>query len=401
MKVAGRMAPAAFGVLSLVVLSACEHRPVPAGQSTTRDSAGVTIVESTAPAWPAGGGYRIVERPLLDLGGVAGDSAQDFIAITDAVRLPSGRIAVADGGAGQVRVFDSRGVLLRRFGTRGAAPGEFRALMWIQALAGDTLAAWDRDAARLTVFAPDGRVARTLVLPDTAAARQGVGVLGSGTLLAASLVNLDSVRRTGVVRQRVRYWAIGPEGARREVGAFWSDELYVERLGNGVRPVRLPFGRAAVTAVTDDVFAYGDGSRYEIGVYGGDGRLRRSARRAAEPMPVTADDTTRVIAGVLAPVATPEERAPLRRFWSSIPYPRTMPAFADIVFGPGGELWVEQSRHVGERPQHDVFAPDGRWLGTVALPDRFTLYDVGRDYLLGRWKDADDVDHVRLYALIR
>lgn len=41
------------------------------------------------------------------------------------------------------------------------------------------------------------------------------------------------------------------------------------------------------------------------------------------------------------------------------------------------------------------------WLGTVVLPDRFDLYDIGDNYVLGRWRDDLDVEHVQLYELVK
>ncbi len=48
-----------------------------------------------------------------------------------------------------------------------------------------------------------------------------------------------------------------------------------------------------------------------------------------------------------------------------------------------------------------VFGGEGIWLGTVVLPDRFDLYDIGDDYVLGRWQDDLDVVHVQLYELVK
>ena len=38
---------------------------------------------------------------------------------------------------------------------------------------------------------------------------------------------------------------------------------------------------------------------------------------------------------------------------------------------------------------------------TVTMPARFRPMDIGREFVLGLWRDADDVEHVRLYRLDR
>jgi hypothetical protein len=48
-----------------------------------------------------------------------------------------------------------------------------------------------------------------------------------------------------------------------------------------------------------------------------------------------------------------------------------------------------------------IFAPDGEWLGTIALPDRLTVLEIGSDYVLGVWRDEFDVERVQLLTLER
>ena len=48
-----------------------------------------------------------------------------------------------------------------------------------------------------------------------------------------------------------------------------------------------------------------------------------------------------------------------------------------------------------------VFDRTGRWSGTVTMPARFNPMDIGSDYVLGLWRDEDDVEHVRLYRLMK
>jgi hypothetical protein len=63
-----------------------------------------------------------------------------------------------------------------------------------------------------------------------------------------------------------------------------------------------------------------------------------------------------------------------------------------------GEGWG-QSRVLSTPTAWRVFDPSGIWLGTVTLPARFNPMDIGKDYVLGLWRDEDDVEHIRIYRL--
>jgi long-subunit acyl-CoA synthetase (AMP-forming) len=46
-----------------------------------------------------------------------------------------------------------------------------------------------------------------------------------------------------------------------------------------------------------------------------------------------------------------------------------------------------------------VFDTAGSWLGTVDTPARFTLNEIGADYILGVVRDSLDVQYVQMYRL--
>ena len=50
---------------------------------------------------------------------------------------------------------------------------------------------------------------------------------------------------------------------------------------------------------------------------------------------------------------------------------------------------------------HDVFRPDGVYLGTVKLPHDLRIAEIGPDYVLGMARDDLDVEYVRMYGLDR
>ena len=57
---------------------------------------------------------------------------------------------------------------------------------------------------------------------------------------------------------------------------------------------------------------------------------------------------------------------------------------------------------VKTRDTYDVFDAEGRWLATVLIPMEITeVLDVGRSYLLGKRKDDNDVEYLRVFTLPR
>ena len=92
--------------------------------------------------------------------------------------------------------------------------------------------------------------------------------------------------------------------------------------------------------------------------------------------------------------------------WRKRPMSSTLPVLESILLDAAGNLWVEPHTVYGAAvPPPEVYAPDGTWLGTVALPSgRGGLLangglEIGDDYVLGVWRGGQGVEYVRMYAL--
>src|SRR5690606_34586675 len=82
--------------------------------------------DNPAPDADAGGIPN--DRLEMDVPPTSDDLAYEFGRIAGMALLPDGRVAVADGMANEVRVFDENGTHQFTFGRRGAGPGEFDGL---------------------------------------------------------------------------------------------------------------------------------------------------------------------------------------------------------------------------------------------------------------------------------
>jgi len=90
-----------------------------------RDSAGMRIVESTAPAWTAGSRWRLSGTPIVRIGAAEDDEAHMLFQPSDGVRLPDGRIAVSDAGAHEIRFHSDGGLHIRTVGREEMGPASF------------------------------------------------------------------------------------------------------------------------------------------------------------------------------------------------------------------------------------------------------------------------------------
>lgn len=87
-----------------------------------------------------------------------------------------------------------------------------------------------------------------------------------------------------------------------------------------------------------------------------------------------------------------------------MPASETRPAYADIIVDPSGAVWLELYRGEGERDQPQewlVLDADGAWLGTVGIPDGFSVSDITMDAVLGVWRDELGVEYPQVLRLTR
>ncbi len=393
-------------LLVLPLQAACDRAGAAPVASVVRDSAGVRVVESTAPAWDGASVWRIADTPSVVVGREEGAREDQFYGVSSVVRFPDGRIAIANAGTSEIRIHDPAGRHLSTLGREGDGPGEFRGLDGLWITPGDSLVAYDALRKQLTTFDPSGRVASTHPLP-VVAGRPGsthlVGRFGDGSVLAKAGTPLAPNAGEGLLRQSAVYGRAALDGSpARAVGELFDGEMFVERVDGGMTGYGRPCAAEPLAAVGRDGFHYSEGGSYEIRRFAPGGALQMIVRRRADPLPVTAADLRSHREGMLEGVAGPD-RARLERFLARVPIPETKPAHGRMMVDADANLWVMRTRAADdEAPRWDVFGPGGAWLGTVDLPPRTRLMEVGRDHVVVvSYAEETNVEEVRVHRLER
>ncbi len=81
-----------FLLLGLASFAACAADTTDRRGTVVRDSAGIRIVENTGPLWEDGGGWRLGDHPLVDIGQLEGDEEYELARVGGALRLRSGGV---------------------------------------------------------------------------------------------------------------------------------------------------------------------------------------------------------------------------------------------------------------------------------------------------------------------
>jgi hypothetical protein len=389
------------------------------------DSAGVTLVTDAVPAGlpdaapgaPMAPAWGVQPRPELLVGEAEGGNADVFGEVADAVRLDDGTLVVADGQAQELRAFDASGRSLWTRGGEGGGPREFRRLRRIVHLPGDTLAAWDAVAPRLVLMTAGGDLVREVRLHSpgpTMGFYPLFGILADHSpvtgarLSAASLLGAhDGVRRDTAPILRL------PGNSPVDTVAMAAGvESVVRHSEKTVMSSAVLFGRKTFVTAAGDRIYIGDDDRWEIDERDLDGRLLARFRMPREPRPlsggqITAERQRRIDAAREGLSGLPSELrarflAGLSTRISAIPARETLPAFADLRLDAAGRLWVEEPRvDPAGASRWIVLAPDGAVRAVAELPPGLDVLQIGRDFIVGRLKDALGVQRVAVYSLVR
>lgn len=343
--------------------------------------------------------WTIDPTPVLTIGGDPLDTAAIFTEVAGATRLPNGNILVGDRGAFALRVFDQEGRPVRQFGREGSGPGEIR---YLKALlrCGDSLVTLDIGEDRTSIFSIDGTFARAF--------RFGSPQAGNPPYQSACNRDLVFVHfgwedmrqfKLGVYRTAVPYWISGADSAVRHViGSFPGSERH--GIVGGAGP--LPLGKQPTVGIGSDRLYIGTADRYEILVFDLNGTPRDTIRKANVNLQTTPADIEAFKEREIADEGE-RRRAAIERRYADFPFPATIPAYANFVIDADENLWVQDyPRGQSMTVTWTVFDRTGSQVAEIALPTDLTVFEIGRDYVLGRWMSIDEaIPQVRMYRLRR
>jgi hypothetical protein len=84
------------------------------------------------------------------------------------------------------------------------------------------------------------------------------------------------------------------------------------------------------------------------------------------------------------------------------PPPPTLPAIGSMTVDAVGNLWVRRY-YVPADTTHEwwIYDTSGRLIAQLVNRTRFRITEIGADHVLGVYRDEDDVETIRRYALVR
>ena len=380
---------------SLLCTSCTADNPSPT--TILRDSAGVLIAENPSDAFSQE--WQLQLPPVLEIGRADGDEDGPdlFGFIRQAIQLSSGDIAVADGLAREIRIFNEDGSHLVTFGRPGEGPGEFTNLWSIAELPGDSIAAIDNLNGRVSLFTSAGAFVRSFPVPRLpgASAPNVVGWLEDGTLLFQT--GSRPVSRDTRDQSTQFLYAVDRDGEILEtLGEFAGSRL-------GRNGLALGFGARAQFAVGGTLAWYGHSSDFELVGHDRTGSVRRIVRMNRTPKAVTQEEVAEALAEVEKSFEGRSGPAVERILETE--FASTHPVHGMLMSDETGSLWVQ--RYPNDYVQDpgpgewDIFDAEGRLTGYLTIPVDFRITDIGGQFVLGIHSDALGVETVRMYRLIR
>ena len=386
-------------IVALTSLAACSTTDRDEVSSVTvRDSVGIRIVENgplplDAPSWETSG-------PTLEIGTLDGDAEYQLFQIRGAVRLPDGRVVVANAGSHELRWYGPDGDHIRSVGSEGEGPGEFTGISFL-ARFGDSLLVYDRRQTRATIFDLEGALIRSNQIEG--ARFPGVtGVFGDGSVLAAGDAPMEPTGGSGVVRRDALVRLFDPNGVPvHEFGTFSGQESYISITADMAMVARFTGARSFQSSVVADRIVMGSTDQYEFRRYDRTGAVRSIVRLDRPQVAMTHQDYQAVKAQQLESVSE-EGRARFAEFTEAQPEPETLPSFSRIMGDATGSVWIEDVLHPqADHQQWTVFNLDGTALNRIRFGKDFRLHEVGVDYVLGVATDELDVERLQLWRLER
>jgi hypothetical protein len=386
--------------LSLALVACRDAGDATSLRATVRDSAGVEIVEIRGDPWTAPEWAR-VDTPAVVR--IAPDNSRPetlFGRLRGALRLDDGHIVTLDAASNEIRVFDTTGALISRRGRRGQGPGELESPWRLVRARGDSIAIADL-TGYIEVFSLKNQGTRRVRLTELGA-MSTPQVLdnfpdGGFLLINNGFGGQPHPGRNTLTSTLSRMSATGdslvPLGEHRDTYMVFAQQ------GNSVEQIETLFWAEPGMGGLSTGYVWCVQEEFRCDIRTLDGHLARSVRARVPVHTVTDADVLELLALRLRGARTPSDSATMTaRIAQADRFPR-FPMLQLIRVDSRDRIWVHPFtwRSAGATVTWIVFASNGTLLGTIALPSRLQVFDIGDDYVLGGEQDADDAQGVVLY----
>ncbi|MFO7894776.1 MAG: 6-bladed beta-propeller [Longimicrobiales bacterium] len=375
-------------------------------QGTVTDSAGVEIVMNAGDGvWGPGDAWT-VEQDMV-IGAAEGAAEYQFGQIAGIDVGEDGRVYVIDQQAREVRVFDPAGEFVATIGQAGSGPGELgQAAGPVFVAPGDTVVVPDVTQQRITLYTAAGELAGSRQLPMT-----------GGVAIKWMKMPADELVQQAMVMAFPGQEDVEPMNLliRREPTGEVIDTLLRMPIGESVSfagntpNITLFESEPMWTLGPDGHLITGINSEYSLNIYSTDGTLTRIVRKPFEPRRITDSDEAefrRIVEGLWRDQGMPPEA--LTMMSQALNFAASYPAYANILGGPDGSLWVQRIQTPDEIRElggtfdiqdmgsatWEIFDGDGRFMGTLQMPPRFTPLAFIDGNLYGVLRDEMDVQYV-------
>ncbi len=409
-----------------------------------------TAVKNAGRAMHPNGGRLVAE---LTVGVVSGPDEYMFGSVGDVLETRDGSILVLDGRTPAIRKFDAKGTYVRTIGAKGQGPGEYLRPVQLAELQDGRILLMDDGNVRVNVYVSDGepidswRLASATGSVDpaglivdatgTAVADVHMAVFNAGTFTFSRLLLRFAPSGTIVDTVAAPAFSYEPPSVSvrsgRETASvgipFFPRPMWAwSPLGHLVTGVstryafelRIPRSREPVASAVVPAMRYrGPAAQWSPG----DGIV--SIRHSAPAVTISDEQRSRERANV----ETAMRRLNPTWIYSGPDIPRVKPPYTDLRIGEDGTIWIQLSmpgeRYIPDpstrrgggrgasgpppsgrpRPQwrepivYDVFEPDGRHLGRVAVPANVSLIRLSRARLWGSVRDEDGVQVVKRFRM--
>lgn len=333
--------------------------------------------------------YKIVLKEILII------NNDNIGKINDIQVDGKGQIYISDGISSYIYLYNSKGQIIKKFGGKGDAPGEYKYIWGMQLKENDTLVVYDGVKYRLTIYAPYkfNSPNRTINISSLKNKPFKPGVIGSRYSGISGLWVTNN--------KNIPYLII--------FNSYYSDEnlsqkkfslLYqldekgriidenpilkvndVERLiiasGGSFSVSEMPFGSKPVIKLSQDGIIYcGDTKEFMIKLFDLNGYKLNEIEYKIDKHFIT-DKMWEDELRNYFPLSLNDVKK------SKTPLPEYLPVFEDFTIDDNGNIWVAVNQKDFKSFKYYIFNKNGKLLNTTVVPNKTVIKLVKNNYAYG------------------